>query len=254
MYSKKKCIGCKRCVEACPVQALSLTSNGIHQDHSICNWCGQCVSVCPSLALEMCGTEYSVDYLMQEIEKEMLFMDHSCGGVTFCGGEPLMFPETLFDLLTRCGAIGIHRAVDTSLYAKEETVITVMNETDLFLVDLKHIDTHKHQQFCGAPNERILSNLRMIASSGKDINIRIPLIEGFNADDENITRTATFLASLPCKKKIVQLLPFHETAIGKHQKLGTIYNPNNFPFKHPSPECLQRCKAIFNQYGISANN
>ena len=69
-----------------------------------------------------------------------------------------------------------------------------MERTDLFLVDLKHMDSGSHRRFTGVPNERILSNLRMIAEAGMDFLIRIPLIEGVNADEENISRSAIFLA------------------------------------------------------------
>jgi len=251
MYTKKKCIGCQRCITACPVHALSHATDGIHCDHSICNLCGQCVDVCPSLAMEMSGIEYSVDFLIDEIKKERIFMEHSGGGVTFSGGEPLFFPDTLLELLTRCGAIGIHRVVDTSLYAMEETVAAVMDETDLFLVDLKLMDADKHKQFCGVPNELILSNLRMIAAAGKDFIIRIPLIEGVNTDENNITQSAAFLASLPWKEKIVNLLPFHDVAKGKYEKLGVSFNPENILLSAPSYNQRQRCIEIFKHYGIA---
>lgn len=204
------------------------------------------------MAMEMSGVEYTIDYLIQEIEKETIFMDHSGGGVTFSGGEPLLFPETLFELLLRCKAINVHRAVDTSLYAKAETVAAIMNETDLFLIDLKHMDSNKHRQFCGVPNELILSNLRMIAEAGKDFIIRIPLIDGINADEENIVRSAGFLASLPWERKVVNLLPYHEVAAAKYEKSGADFNPHNIPLSSPSPERQQQCIAIFKQYGIIA--
>jgi pyruvate formate lyase activating enzyme len=200
----------------------------------------------------MSGTEYTVDYLIQEIEKEMIFMDNSEGGVTFSGGEPLLFSETLLELLVRCKAIGVHRAVDTALYAKEETVAAIMKETDLFLVDLKLMDTDKHKQYCGVPNELILSNLRMIADAGKDFMIRIPLIEGINADEDNIKRSAEFLASLQWERKLVNILPYHEVAKGKHEKLGVLFNPGKIALSTPSLEQQQHCIKIFLQYGITA--
>lgn len=252
MYTRKKCIGCKTCVDNCPVQALSLTSDGIVTNHDLCTLCGTCIDVCPTKAMEMSGTEYSIDYLVNEIEKETVFMDQSDGGVTFCGGEPLMHPDALFDLLKRCGTLGIHRAVDTTLFAKPQVVRNIMEETDLFLVDLKHIDSSKHQYYCGVPNELILSNIRMITEAGKEMSIRIPLIEGVNADEENITASAAFLSSLPWENKIVHLLPYHEIAQNKHEKLGTLYNPNNIPMSTPTEEQQQTCVAIFEKYGIKA--
>lgn len=106
------------------------------------------------------------------------------GGVTFCGGEPLLHPDMLLELLHRCGELGIHRVIDTTLYAKPDVVQKVMEHTELFLVDLKHMDSIKHKIYCGVPNELILSNLRMIADAGHEFYIRIPLIEGVNADEK----------------------------------------------------------------------
>ena len=252
MYTRKKCIGCKYCVENCTAQALILTPDGIKSDDTLCNLCGRCVKLCPSLAMEMSGSDCSVDYLMREIEKEMIFMDHSGGGVTFSGGEPLLYPDVLLEFLVRCRAIGVHRAIDTALHVPEKTLTAVMNETDLFLIDLKLIDSGKHKRFCGAPNEQILSNLRLIAETGKDFIIRIPLIEGVNADDENIIRSAEFLAMLPWKRKEVHLLSYHETAPAKHQKMGTVYNPGTIALTSPSEEKRLHCIKLFKQYGITA--
>ena len=252
LYTKKKCIGCQSCVQICPEHALTLTRDGIVTDHSRCVLCGKCVEECPTLALEMSGTEYSVDYLMEEIRKEIAVMDRSGGGVTFCGGEPLMHPEMLLELLKRCGELDLHRAVDTTLLAPAERVQEVMRNCELFLVDLKVMDSEKHRHFCGVPNELILSNLRMIAELGAEFFIRIPLIEGVNADEENIARSAAFLASLAKKPQIVKLLPYHDIGKNKHEKLGTIYNPNGIPMATPTEEVQQRCVAQFAEQGIKA--
>lgn len=252
MYTKKKCIGCRTCVEICPVNALSLTPQGIVTDYEVCTLCGKCVEECPTKAMEMSGTEYTIDYLINEIEKETVFMDSSEGGVTFCGGEPLVYPETLLELLRRCGDLAIHRAVDTTLYAKSSVIESVMKETDLFLVDLKHMDSSKHKYYCGVPNERILENLRLIAEAGKEFVIRIPLIDGVNADEENITKSAEFLATLPWKNKVVNLLPYHEIAHGKHEKLGTLYNKADIRMSTPSTDQQQHCISIFESFGIEA--
>jgi pyruvate formate lyase activating enzyme len=253
MYTKKKCIGCLTCVDNCPANALSLTTAGIGMDNNVCTLCGTCAGVCPTKAMELSGTEYTIDYLVNEIEKETIFMDQSEGGVTFCGGEPLMHPDTLLELLQQCGERGIHRAVDTTLFAKPEVVAKIMNETDLFLADLKHMDTEKHRFYCGVSNELILSNLRMITAAGKETIIRIPLIEGVNADEANIIRSAEFLSSLPWDNKVVQLLPYHAIAAGKHEKLGATYNPASLPMTTPSPEALERCLSIFHTHHIHAS-
>lgn len=252
LYTKKKCIGCQTCVEVCPHHALTLTPQGIVTNPNLCVLCGKCVDECPTLALEMSGTEYSVDYLINEIKKEIPVIDQSGGGVTFCGGEPLLHPEMLLELLKRCGELDLHRAVDTTLLARPELVRRVMEYTELFLVDLKLINSEKHRLYCGVPNELILSNLRMVAEAGKDFFIRIPLIEGINADEANIEQSARFLASLPWERKVVNLLPYHDIGKNKHEKLGTVYNPQHIPMSPPSEKEQQRCIRQFAAYGIKA--
>lgn len=251
MYTHSKCIGCSACISACPHGAIQAMPEGMATDKSLCTLCGKCAEVCPTLAMEISGKPVSVDYLMQEIEKETLFMDRSAGGVTFCGGEPLMHKDILLELLRRCGQLDIHRAVDTTLYARAAVVEEVMQQTDLFLVDLKHMDAAKHQYFCGTPNQLILSNIRLLADAGKELIIRIPLIGGVNADEENMIESARFLSSLP-KKYPVNLLLYHDIGKGKHQKLGTIYNPEKVPMRPPTEDEQQQALTTFQRFGIQA--
>lgn len=252
LYTKKKCIGCQSCIENCPQHALTLTPDGIVCDKERCIVCGKCAEVCPTLAIEMSGKEYTYDQLMAEIEKETEVMDTSQGGVTFCGGEPLMHPEFLLEMLRRCGRLDIHRTVDTTLYAVPKIVEEVAKETDLFLVDLKLMDRTKHHAYTGVYNDRILSNIRLIAELDKSFWIRIPLIHKLNATVENLSRTADFLASLPWKEKKVDLLPYHDIGRMKHDKLGTVYNPDNKPLDPPTEEEKELALRIFADRDITA--
>jgi len=253
MYTAKRCLGCGMCVNRCPSGALSLTEQGIRTDHSLCVLCGTCADICPANAMELSGRSYTVAELMKEIEKELVFMDQSGGGVTFCGGEPLMHPGMLMELLRQCGQKEIHRAVDTTLFARREIIEQVMPETDLFLVDLKHMDTKKHQRFCGVPNELILSNLQYLAASGKEFLIRIPLIGGINTDDENLLQTTAFLRDLPGEKKTVHLLPYHDIAKGKHEKLGSVYNSQGISLSCPSREVQDKWVSFMQEHGLSVS-
>ena len=173
LYKKTKCIGCRSCVEVCPQQALELTPDGIRPTQNACILCGKCTEECPTTALEMCGKEWSMEALMAEIEKERPIMEDSGGGVTLCGGEPLMHPDYLLAILKELGRRGFHRTVDTTLYASQDTVAKVAAACELFLVDLKLMDSEKHRQYTGVPNEVILQNIRYLAEAGKDFFIRI---------------------------------------------------------------------------------
>ncbi len=253
LYTREKCLNCQTCVNICPNTALAMTSEEISTDASLCVGCGKCADACPTKALEMSGKELSIDEIMTIIEKEIIIFDQSRGGVTFCGGEPLYNKEALLELLGRCRKLSIHTTVDTSLHSSPELVKEVALKCDLLLIDIKHMDSNLHYKYTGVKNELILSNIQMVAQMGVPYIIRIPLIEGVNADEKNITETARFISSLPGKMPVVEFLPYHDIAKGKHAKLGSIYNPDNIPMEKPSKETIERCVEMFKDYGIEAH-
>ena len=250
MYAQTKCIKCGTCVAACPGQSIFLTEEGIVTDAELCKMSGLCAAVCPTTAIEMSGKLLSTAEIMEEIEKERVFFDQSGGGVTFSGGEPLMHPDFLIRLLDECGRLGIHRAVDTAGLANSEILMDIASRTDLFLYDLKMMDQERHRQWTGVPNEKILDNLKLLATTGAKIIIRIPLIGGVNDDPENMDETARFVATLAGEKKEVNLLPYHKIAQTKYLKLG---RPNAFRLlNEPGKEAMAMALRIFKEYGINA--
>lgn len=251
LYKRSRCIGCRTCVEACPNGALALTPEGIRPTGAPCSLCGTCARECPAAALEISGRAWPMDELMAEVEKERGVMQRSGGGVTLCGGEPLMHPAYTLELLQELGRRGFHRAVDTTLYAEPDVVRAVAAQCELLLVDLKLMDSAAHRRFTGVPNGQILDNIRLIASLGIRYFIRIPLIAGVNADAANLEASARFLASLPQKPEEVDLLPYHDIGKGKHERLGTVYNPEKIPMAAPSEEDLSRSHRIFETFGLS---
>lgn len=245
LYTVGKCIACRSCIKACPQKALRpVKGKGIVTDTKKCILCGACAAACPTKAMEMAARGYSVEELMAEVEKERPFFESSGGGVTLCGGEPLLQGDKLLPLLDELGRRGIHRTVDTSLLAEPSLVEEVSRRCELFLVDLKMMDEERHKKWCGVSNKLILSNIRLIAQLGCDFLIRIPLIEGVNADEENLRESAAFLASLP-KVPQVEFLPYHDIARGKHDRLGTKYNPLGYEMATPSPEKIELAKVVF---------
>lgn len=250
LYKKTKCIGCQSCVEVCPQQALELTPDGIKPTQNSCILCGKCTEDCPSTALEMCGKEWPMVDLMAEVEKERSVMEDSGGGVTLCGGEPLMHPDYSLAILEELGRRGFHRTVDTTLYASQEIVTRIAAACELFLVDLKLMDSEKHRLYTGVTNELILQNIRYLAEAGKDFFIRIPLIEGVNADDGNMETTAAFLETLSWQRRTVNLLPYHDVGKDKHCRMWSTYNPQGFQMAAPSEVTQEHCKALLESHGF----
>ena len=238
---------------------------------SKCIRCGTCsqpgftVDDCPTTAREICGRHWPLDELMAEVEKERDIMQDSGGGVTLCGGEPLMHPDAALEILRELGRRGFHRTVDTTLYATQQVVDVVASECELLLVDLKLTDTEKHRLYTGVPNELILQNIRHVAEAGYPFVIRIPLIEGINADEQNIEATAHFLSNLKLQpgqrtreqqetpnQLTVHLLPYHDVGKDKHRRMlpPSTYNPQGYPMSAPSDDTLQRCKQQLEAHGL----
>ncbi len=217
-FRKVRCVRCGGCVEVCTQGAVSLANGQPVTDASKCIVCGQCVDGCLRSAREIIGRQMSAGQVMAQVEKDIIFYDESGGGVTFSGGEPLMQPDFLFELLGQCKTMGIHTAVDTTCYAEPQIVMKVAEKTDLFLCDIKHMDPVPHEQFTSVDNALILYNIRSLSDAGKRIVVRIPIIPGFNDEPDNIEKTAEFAASLAAVRQI-DILPYNIAGKEKSTRL-----------------------------------
>ena len=243
-----RCSECDSCIETCPSQSLCRQGDRILRDKNSCTLCQQCLNVCPACVYESTGWEATVGEIISELQKDILFYDQSGGGVTFSGGEPLMQSGFLLELLKCCGALGIHRVVDTSAYAETKCILEVAQETDMFLIDLKHLDSAKHRHFTGVPNDLILHNIRVLAEKGTEMCLRIPLIEGFNCDDRTIKDCGEFIAALP-GNITVDLLPYHAIGAAKYRKLALDYPAEHL--RSVSPQKIARFTELLTHFGLN---
>ena len=250
LYENKRCIVCGECLSVCPEGALSITAGGVTTDRAICKSDGACGEICPAEARELAGKTTSPEDILDKVKKDMPFYDQSGGGVTFSGGEPLMQPDFLLECLTLCGQEGIHRAVDTTGYAELESIKQIALQTDLFLYDLKMMDSEKHKQFTGVSNHLILNNLKWLARSGTRVIIRFPLIPGINDDDENIDLVGMYLRILP-EIETVHILPYHRHQENKYARLDIENKVRDVPV--PTIEDLSRAKKRLESFGLQVD-
>jgi pyruvate formate lyase activating enzyme len=228
-----RCLGiaqCGKCLAACAKGAISegkvvrqaVTQEEIrhiHINRSICDDCGDCAAVCCPKALFLCGTDYTVSELLKHLVKDAPFYEESGGGVTISGGEPLCQPDFTLELSKGLKQLGIHTALDTTGHVALALIEAVLPYTDLFLYDLKHMDNEQHRIATGVPNTQILHNARQIAEVGGKLQIRVPVIPDFNDSEGNIRETGLFCRSLGKAVTVIQLLPYHNLGIMKHQRI-----------------------------------
>lgn len=250
VFNDTRCIGCKKCVDACPEGAITFGEDGPRTDRGKCRNCGKCAEVCPGGARELVGRYVSAEEAFAEVERDALFYRNSGGGVTVGGGEPAMQSGFLVDLLRKCREKGIHTALDTSGCVKWETMEKILEHVDLVLYDIKQIDPAKHADCAGVSNELILENARRICRKGTPMIVRIPVIPGYTDADENIRGIAEFVSTLDTVDRI-DLLPFHALGEPKYRKLDRHYEFRDT--QPPTDEHMQHLKRLVESFGLQAN-
>lgn len=170
-------------------------------------------------SMEQIGREYTPEEVVAKAVADRVFMEHSGGGVTFSGGEPLRQHRFLLEALILLKKEGFHTAIDTSGYVRSEILRSVMPYTDLFLYDVKHTDPEIHKKFTGVDNKLIIANLDMLLAEGKEMMIRIPVIPGFSDEMTYMTQLGKFIASRNNGKiREINLLPYHKTGTSKYRR------------------------------------
>lgn len=240
-----RCIACHKCLEVCPVGAVSFSGEGREIDRERCNLCLQCAEVCPSKAIEHVGDYLTVDEVLKEVLADRVFYRNSGGGMTISGGEPLLQWQFVAELCRRAKEEDICTAIDTCGYAPWDIMEKVLKYVDLVLFDVKHMDSAKHKDGTGVDNEVILSNAKKTASL-VETWIRVPLIPNFNDSNHDIQSIAEFSSSLHTRK--VSILPYHELGSSKYAQLGTICpGDGTIP---PSEEKVQSVRDRFESSGL----
>lgn len=178
------------------------------------------IDKCPVLAIENNFRIYSIDELKETLVQDKFLFDTD-GGITFSGGEPLLQSYNLGALIRELKKEQINIAVETCLFVEQENLLSVVDDIDLFIVDLKILDAKECSKILGGDLKEFLNNIEILFAKKKDVIFRVPLIKPYITNKNNMSLIYKFLTRYKPLK--VELLKGHNLAKEKYQKLGIEY-------------------------------
>lgn len=248
-FYQHKCLSCGECARVCPTGASRMDAGAGHVfERDQCISCGACEAACLGEAMKRFGRSVSVEEALSIALEDRAFYAHSEGGVTVSGGEPLLQAAFVRALFERLKKEDIHTAVDTCGNVPWSAFEAVLPFADMFLFDVKHIDSDAHKALTGAGNERILDNLMRLSASGARIEIRMPLVPGCNDAPDVLDGIGDLLGSLHIET--MRVLPYHSMARSKYAALGL---KDTMPdVDSPDDEQLAQAVERLHAHGVNA--
>ena len=196
------------------------------------NLCVEKIKKASGDGIQICGKEYTVDEVLEIVQKDSLYYEKSGGGLTLSGGEPLFQPDFALELMRQAKARGFNIALETCGMASEEVLRKSAEFVDLYLYDFKESDPYRHKEYTGFKNDIILENIRILNELKKDIILRCPIIPTFNDRDEHFNSIASLIEKYSAVIK-VQIEPYHSFGVDKYRRLGRNYQLNTVK----TPDC-----------------
>ncbi|MBC7235955.1 MAG: glycyl-radical enzyme activating protein [Chloroflexi bacterium] len=246
-----RCIGCGECFQRCPNEAHVMQDGQRIFRRELCQGCGTCAETCYAEALVLVGEEMTVEEVVDQVLRDKPFYETSNGGVTLSGGEPLLQFDFAYAILERCQAEGIHTAIETAANFPWARVAAILPVTDLVMMDIKLMDSRRHRECTGVPNERILENARRLGEQDVPLIVRTPIIPGVNDNADDVAAIAQFVATLP-NLLYYELLPFHPMAKSKYVSLDLDYRAKDL--KSPPGEQMDALTRVAAGFGITARH
>ena len=224
LFKAVKCVGCGRCLKSCPSQAIScLPEFGMITDISKCKMCKQCIDDCYADARVVQGEDYTVDELMDILVKDKAYYLNSGGGITFSGGEPLLYAPFIKACAKEIHKRGWSVLIETCGQVPQKMIETVADDVDIIFCDFKHFSPEEHFKLTGKDNTQILQNIQWMDENFKgELFLRYPYIPGCNDDPYAIEKFLEFAEKLKKVKEVV-FLPYHRLGLDKYKGLGRTY-------------------------------
>lgn len=230
--SPNGCLHCGACERVCT-----------HKEG--CVACGSCISVCPRGLIRYSGVSYTTERLFSRLKKNSDYLKQAGGGVTFSGGECMLYADFLQELIPMLKGVGLHTAIQTSGYTSEENFLKVVSAVDYVMFDLKVMDEERAIEYTGRSNRPILKNFGLLKASGVPFMVRTPLIPGVTDTEENLTAIAERVKDSGAIG--IELLPYNKMSGSKYTMAGMEYRP-----KFDERQEVNADTALFLRYGIEA--
>ena len=242
-YYQRHCTSCGRCEKHCP-SSIGIDLN-LHR--SQCTSCGACTTVCPTGARKFLVEQHTIQEILDAVKPQIPFFRQSKGGVTFSGGEATLQEDFFRELAVKLYDMGIDLALETCGYFDFDAVKDILSLMDLIFIDIKTMNSQIHKQYTGIGNEKILQNIVRMRELNAQIIVRIPVIGGVNADDENIQHTAAFVKeALPGAS--IELLPYHCYGEAKYEALGLPLP--SAAFQTPDAQRMEQLEGFIQAAGV----
>lgn len=190
-----------------------------------CKWCSNPELISKKQSYmdeEPVGKYYTSNELLDILIRDKSFYDYSNGGVTFSGGDPLLQGKFLFEIIKKLKEEGIKVAIDTALYFEKSILEKFIGLIDLWLVDLKTLDSKIHKTYTGVDNKKILDNINYLDQNKKKMRIRCVMVNDVNASISDLKNRLDYIYGMKSIKR-VDVLGYHNLGEAKYQKIGMEY-------------------------------
>ena len=193
------------------------------------------------------GKDMSVEELMSEIVQYRNYMDASGGGITISGGEAMLQPEFVKAMFEACRLEGIHTCLDTNGFVRriDDLTKSVLELSDLVLLDIKQMDDHKHIDLTHVSNKYTLAFAKYLAEINHPVYLRYVVVPGYTDALEDVHALGKFIAPMKNIEKI-ELLPYHD--LGRHKWIAM---GESYPLEgvdSPSKQSMDTIKNILLEY------
>lgn len=224
LFKSVRCVGCGRCMELCPARAIEFMEDyGMITNSSKCVMCGACVEGCFADARVIQGTEYTVDELMDILVRDDAYYRNSGGGITFSGGEPLLYSAFIKACTEKIHEKGWNVLIETCGYAPLDKVREGTENADIVYCDFKHHSPEEHLRLTGKSNRQIIESIHWLDENFKgSLVLRYPYIPGCNDDLHDVEKFLKFVQKLQSVDTVV-FLPYHRLGLDKYNGLGRKY-------------------------------